>query len=107
MKFEVVCYYILKAFCCFCGFVGSLGILGFVGSHERGIIDAAQFWTYELHAIGLIGLAYLTYKVTELIVVDLLRRARLMNRKGKSPRYSKQLRKASEDYDVYCSMYHN
>ena len=83
MKFEVVCYYVLKAFYCFCGFVGSLGILGFVGSHERGIIDTKQFWMYELHAICLIGLAYIVYQITQLILADFDYRARCRRRRAR------------------------
>jgi hypothetical protein len=102
MKVETIAYYILKGFSFVCGFLGFLGMIGFAGNEA---LTTFQFFMYELHAVGLIGLSYLVYQVSELIVVDLLRRARLMNYKGKAPRYSQQLRKASEDYDAYCSMY--
>ena len=81
MKFEAVCYYILKAFYCFCGFVGFFGLIGFAGSHERAIINAAQYWMYELHAICLIGLAWVVYQITQLILADFDYRVRCQQRK--------------------------
>ena len=104
MKVETVAYYVLRVFSIACGFFGFLGLIGFAGNES---LTTLQFFMYELHALGLMGLSWLVYQATELIVVDLLRRARLMNHKGRKPRYSNQLRRASEDYDVYCSMYNN
>ncbi len=70
MKIETITYFILKAFGCVIGFLGALGVIGFAGSLEHSAITVLQFCMYELHAFGLIGLAFIVYYISELIKDD-------------------------------------
>lgn len=83
MKFEAIVWYILRIFNYICGFFGVFGVLGFVGSYELDTITTAQFFAYELHAFGLIALAFAVYYIREMIREDVIRRDRIMKRKAR------------------------
>jgi hypothetical protein len=74
MKVEFICFLVLKIFGYFCGTVGTLSVFGFAGSLESSTITATQFWLYELHAFGLIALAFVIYYIREVVREDFIRR---------------------------------
>lgn len=76
MKFEMVCYYILKVLGYLCGFAGFFAIIGTVGSYEQDVIGAAQFWMQEFFAFGLCGISYVLFNIRQLILADFEHRSR-------------------------------
>lgn len=76
MKFEAISFFVLRAFGYLSGILGVLGVIGAAGSYEWATITDWQFFTYELHAFGLIGLSFVLYVLRMILVEDLLERDR-------------------------------
>ena len=74
MEFELYSYFILRTICVICSLIGGFGIIAVAGGHEWDLTTSGQFWLYEFYAMLLIGFAYLTYKASEYIRADYIRR---------------------------------
>ena len=83
MRFEAISFFVLRTLGYACGFLGALGILGIAGALEKGSITIAQFWLYELGAVGLALLSASFYYIRMWIAKDLLARDRRLNKTKK------------------------
>lgn len=84
MKFEVVLYFILKAFGYVCGIVGTFVFFGLAGPGENSTaITTGQFFLYEFFAICLIALSFAAFFTRELIRDDVKRRHHIIVRQAR------------------------
>lgn len=86
MKLEVISFFVLRTLGYACGILGALGMLGIVGALETDSITIAQFWLYELGAIGLALLSASFYYIRMWIAKDLLARDRQLTKAKKVAR---------------------
>ena len=83
MKLEAISFFVLRTLGYACGILGAFGMLGIAGALEMASITIAQFWLYELGAIGLALLSAALYYIRMWIAKDLLARDRQLNKTKK------------------------